>query len=406
VTRAALALAICLAALAASRGDAAPDARTERARVESVRHWSYRDYTRVVVELSRPVETRAERLAADPAAGRPERLYLDLPGVWVGHDWDAPQPVDDGLLAAIRLGQFSSARARLVLDLAQYDRHRMFALTGPERLVIDVYGRARASDRVTTAERSAAPSRTGLADPAPKPAGAAPDPRRLLVVLDPGHGGEDPGTHGGPGLFEKDITLAVARSAQRRLEERGFDVRMTRDRDRTLTLEERTAFAEGVGGDVFVSIHVNAAPRPRVRGIETYYLDANFERHALRVAARESGVAPGDLDALQRALAGFKVSELGARSAALARAVQSEVVLGVKDAYGSVEDLGVKRGPFHVLFLSEAPAVLVEVGFLSNPVERKRLASAPYREVLAEQIARGLSRYRRERGAALAQSGR
>jgi N-acetylmuramoyl-L-alanine amidase len=221
-------------------------------------------------------------------------------------------------------------------------------------------------------------------------------------VLDAGHGGDDPGTIGAGGVREKDITLAVARSAKARLEARGFDVLLTRDSDETLSLEERTAFAEGANGDVFVSIHVNSAPRTRVQGIETYYLDANYERHALRVAARESGVAPSQLDPLQRALAGFKVSEVGSRSAVLARSVQGEVVDGVRGAYGSVDDLGVKRGPFHVLFLSNAPSVLVEIGFLSNPTEALRLRSPMYRDVIAEQIARGLSRFRRDRAAQLA----
>lgn len=404
---AAFALAACFAAGLPAL--AQPDGHADRTKVQGVRRWSYPDYTRIVVELSGPVQTRIERLAADATAARPERLYLDLPGVWVGHDWDAPQPVEDGLLSAIRLGQFTSQSARLVIDLAQYDRHRMFALSGPDRLVIDVYGQARASDRVGIAQAHAGEPDAG--EPEAPPPGVvapapAPPPRRLLVVLDPGHGGDDPGTRGSRGLEEKNVTLAVARSAKRRLEQRGFEVRMTRDADRTLSLEERTAFAEGAGGDVFVSIHVNAAPRARVCGIETYYLDANYERHALRVAARESGVEPGQLDALQRVLAGFKISELGARSAALARAVHGELIGGVKDAFGSVEDLGVKRGPFHVLFLSEAPAVLVEVGFLSNPLEASRLASGKYREVLAEQIARGLSRYRRERSSSLARSDR
>jgi N-acetylmuramoyl-L-alanine amidase len=101
-------------------------------------------------------------------------------------------------------------------------------------------------------------------------------------------------------------------------------------------------------------------------------------------------------------LAGFKVSEVGSRSALLAKSVHHEVVGGVRQAYGSVADLGVKRGPFHVLFLSDAPSVLVEIGFLSNPTEAARLRSPLYREVIAEQIARGLSRFRRESAPRLA----
>jgi N-acetylmuramoyl-L-alanine amidase len=401
--RRALGLLFCL--LLALAG-APARAQEPRATVLGVRHWSYGSFTRVVIELSRPVDARVQRLAADPAAGRPERLYFDLPGVWVGHDWDAPKPVEDGLLAAIRLGQFESGAARAVIDLARYERHRVFALSGPDRIVLDVFG-PREPARASDPGDALAELEARAEDRAPA-SGRAPVPpeRKLLVVLDPGHGGDDPGTIGDHGLREKDITLAVARSAKRRLEERGFAVLLTRDRDRTLSLEARTAFAEGANGDLFVSIHVNAAPRSRVHGIETYYLDANHERHALAVAARESGVDPAQLDELQRVLAGFKVSEVGSRSAQLARSVHSEVVGGVRDAYGSVDDLGVKRGPFHVLFLSDAPSVLVEIGFLSNPTEATRLRSPLYRELIAEQIARGLSRFRRERDGRLAGGGR
>ena len=376
----------------------AQDEHSDRAQVRAVRHWSYASYTRVVIELSAPVDVKVERLAADAAAGRPARLYFDLPGVWVGHDWDTPTPVEDGLLGAIRLGQFASDTARAVVDLARYERHRLFALTGPDRLVLDVFGpRAPAPlDPAAEVARLEAEAKQG---PAAAPVSRE---RKLLVVLDPGHGGDDPGTCGTRRACEKEITLAVAKAAQKRLVARGFDVLLTRETDRTLSLEERTAFAEGANGDLFVSIHVNAAPRPRVRGIETYYLDANHERHALAVAARESGVAPVQLDPLQRVLAGFKVAEVGSRSAELASAIQRELIGGVKQAYGAVEDLGVKRGPFHVLFLSDAPAVLVEIGFLSNPVENARLHSPLYREVIAEQLARGLSSYRRERADQLA----
>jgi N-acetylmuramoyl-L-alanine amidase len=395
--RAGLALGLACAALLAARARAQDD-HVDRTQVRAVRHWSYADYTRVVIELSAPVEVEVERLGADAAAGRPERLYFDLPGVWVGHDWDTPTPVEDGLLSAIRLGQFASDRARAVVDLTRYERHRIFALTGPDRLVLDVF-----APRTPAALDPAAEIADLEADVKESPAVVPVRPdRKLLVVLDPGHGGDDPGTCGTRRACEKDITLAVAKSAHERLVARGFDVLLTRDSDRTLTLEERTAFAEGANGDLFVSIHVNAAPRPRVRGIETYYLDANHERHALAVAARESGVAPLQLDPLQRVLAGFKVAEVGSRSAQLAAAIHRELIGGVKQAYGAVEDLGVKRGPFHVLFLSNAPAALVEIGFLSNPVENARLRSPLYREVIAEQLARGLSSYRRMRGEQIA----
>jgi N-acetylmuramoyl-L-alanine amidase len=196
--------------------------------------------------------------------------------------------------------------------------------------------------------------------------------------------------------------VEVAIELERRLRGRGFEVVMTRRRDVFVSLEERTALAEGAGGDVFVSVHVNAAPRRSASGIETYYLDRSHERHTLRVAARENGVPPSHLDPLQRAVAGLRVGEVSGHSQELAATVHRGIVSGVREVFGSVQDLGVKQGPFHVLFLSAAPSILVEMGFLTNRGDARRLESKLYRAVLAEQIARGLSRYRSQRATMLA----
>jgi N-acetylmuramoyl-L-alanine amidase len=360
-----------------------------------VRHWSYPEFTRVAIELTRPTEARLERLGADAEAGRPERLYLDLAGLWVGHHLDAPIPVGDGLLRGIRVGQFKSDMARVVIDLQRYDRHQIRMLTNPHRVLIDVYGtRGRPEAPEPPAVSAAPPSQA----PAPSHPPALPPGLRGVhtVVVDAGHGGADPGAIGAGGLREKDVTLAVALDLEKRLAARGFRVVMTRRGDQTVSLEERTALAEGVGGDVFVSIHVNAAARSQAHGIETYYLDRTHERHTLRVAARENGVPPSALDPLQRAVAGLRMSEVGASSATLARTVHGEVIRGVRGAFGDVANLGVKQGPFHVLFLSSAPSILVEVGFVTHRAEARRLSSRWYRQVLAEHLARGLAQYRRE----------
>jgi N-acetylmuramoyl-L-alanine amidase len=370
--------------------------------VRGIRHWSYPEFTRVAIELTRPTQARIDRLAADAAAGRPERLYLDLANLWVGHHLDAPIPVGDGLLRGIRVGQFERDTARVVIDLQRYDRHQIRMLTNPHRVLIDVYGtRGRpAAPEPLPGVSSAPPSR---APDSSRPLALPPGIRRVhTVVVDAGHGGSDPGAIGPGRLREKDVTLAVALELERRLVARGFRVVMTRRGDATVSLEERTALAEGVGGDVFVSIHVNAAARSAANGIETYYLDRTHERHTLRVAARENGVPPGALDPLQRAVAGLRVSEVGASSATLAETVHGELIRGVRGAYGNVSNLGVKQGPFHVLFLSSAPSILVEVGFLTHRAEAKRLGSRWYRQVLAEHLARGLAQYRTRSGPLLA----
>jgi len=358
--------------------------------VVEIRHWSYDEYTRVVVELSREAESRIERLPADAAAERPERLYVDLDGIWVGRRYDEPIPVGDGLLRGVRVGQNTLRRTRVVLDLQQYDHHRVLRLSGPERVVIDVYG--------------ARDGRRG-----PDANGSAPLPLEVrgvrTVVLDPGHGGADPGAIGVGGVREKNVTLELARRLAPRLRQRGFQVVLTRSGDRTLSLEERTAIAAGSGGDLFVSLHANAAPRRGVRGVETYYLDTSNERQSLRVAARENGMAPREFDLLDRTLVRLRVAETSSYSALLARTIQGHIVQGVGRRYRDLEDLGVKQGPFYVLFLSSMPSVLVEVGFLTHREEARLLQSDLYLDHMAESLARALSAYRTEVGTRVARGG-
>ena len=150
-----------------------------------------------------------------------------------------------------------------------------------------------------------------------------------------------------------------------------------------------------------MSLHANAAPRRALHGIETYYPDANHERHSLRVAARENGVSRSQLNALQRTLAKLRVGEVSPQSRRLAEHVQQELVTGLPREYRPVADLGVKKGPFYVLFLSSMPSVLVESGFVTHAAEAKRLRDDRYVAALAEQIARGPVRLPRLRASAV-----
>lgn len=362
---------VLLVALPCLLGVARPDGLGD---VVDVRFWSYPEYTRVVVELSRETQAELHRLPPDPEARRKERLYVDLDGVWVGRRYAEPIPVGDGLLDGVRVGQNTLRRTRVVLDLERYEHHRVLHLSAPERVVIDVYGAREtngSTPRLPVGWRSA-----------------------RTVVLDPGHGGPDPGAIGVGGLREKDVTLRLALLLRPRLEDRGFHVVLTRDGDRGLSLEERTAIAEGAGGDLFVSLHANAARRRGARGIETYYLDESYERHNITVAARENGIDRRRVDSLQKVLAALRVSEVRPLSAQLAEFVQRELVEGVRSLHSDIEDLGVKQGPFYVLFLSSMPSVLVEAGFLTNPVEARRLRDRAYLTAFADEMAEALALYR------------
>lgn len=350
--------------------------------VHAVRTWSYPAFTRVVVELSHEPQLSREglvRLAANSPAGRPERLYLDVPGYWVGMRYDRGVPVGDGLLRGVRLGQNTLRSTRVVIDLERYGRHRVFTLASPSRIVIDVFGARKPAVREDSNGRL--------------PAGLR---RVQKIIVDPGHGGSDPGATGVGGLREKDVNLEIARLLARRLEERGFDVVLTRDGDQTRSLEERTAIAESAGGDVFVSIHANASARAKARGIETYTLDRNHERHSLDVAARENGIPAAKLDPLQRALASLHVDEVGHHSERLAGLVHTNVIRGAQSRDRSLPDLGVKKGPFYVLFMSSMSSLLVETGFVTNRDDAALLRSAPYKRVLAERIAEGIDHYRKQ----------
>lgn len=355
--------------------------------VRDLRFWSHPDYTRVVVELSRAVDAQLVRLPADEKAGRPERLYVDLQGIWVGRRYADGVPVGDGLLRKLWLGQNTLRKARLVIDLQDYERHRLIVLPSPHRVVVDVYGDRPKPEELRWRLSEARDQQNG---------GRLSMSLRNVqrIVIDPGHGGKDPGTTGVGGVLEKDVNLRLARMLARRLERRGFQVVLTRDDDRYLDLEERTMLAESARGDLFISIHANASPKRATRGIEVYYLDENYERHSMDVAARENGVPRWKMDSLQRTLARLRTHEASDHSRRLAHLVHDQVVPGLARRYKDVPDLGVKTGPFYVLFLSSMPSILVETGFLSNRRDAALLRDGDYLEALAAHMAEGLVLYR------------
>ena len=176
---------------------------------------------------------------------------------------------------------------------------------------------------------------------------------------------------------------------------------LTRERDVFLTLEERTARANAENADLFVSIHANASPRPELAGVETYYLNNTDDRATVRLAAMENGLrfigngrhAGGD--ELSYILSDLVQDGKLQDSIALSQALQAGLLSQVRDAYPEAEvaDLGIKQGPFYVLVGAYMPCVLVEVAFLTNPVEGRRLATAAYRETIAAGLARGVKAY-------------
>ena len=341
--------------------------------VTDVRVFDHPTHTRVVVELSGSARYHTGTLE-DPA-----RLYIDIDGVWI----EAPlrEPRSSGAsapLRRVRAGQNTLQRARVVMELAEGSvKHHTFHLKQPFRIVTDVY-------------------RAGSA-PEPTPDDDRFDQRPVRrIVLDPGHGGKDPGARGRGGVKEKDVVLRVSRLLRDRLRQAGFEVVMTRERDEYLSLEERTDVANRLKGDLFISIHANASPNRKTTGVETYLLDTRYDRQTARVAARENGTSIGQLNELQRILASLRLGYHERYAVRLAREIHESLLESLRGSYRGTSDLGVKHGPFLVLFMADMPAILVEVGFVSNRAEARRLSSKAFARAAAAGIANGIVRYRDE----------
>ncbi|MCG6948621.1 MAG: N-acetylmuramoyl-L-alanine amidase [Acidobacteria bacterium] len=238
----------------------------------------------------------------------------------------------------------------------------------------------------------------GAARPTPVPAQArAPVVRPTgprPVVIDPGHGGDDVGAQSPEGLLEKDVTLAIGRQLARILENRGHSVRLTRDGDQSRVLTDRTAFANRLEAPAFISLHANASTFTSATGAETYFmsLDGASDEAAAATADLENraGSLPEDLTSLDLILWDLAQAEVLNESAELALAIQGRL-----NARLGTRDRGVKQAPFVVLKGATMPAVLVEIGFLSNRTEAERLTSPEYQQQLAEAIAIGIEDFLR-----------
>jgi N-acetylmuramoyl-L-alanine amidase len=220
-----------------------------------------------------------------------------------------------------------------------------------------------------------------------------------LVVIDPGHGGRDPGTEAfGGRLTEKDLALAISRRLKTALEARGVTAKLTRDADVYLTLPQRTIIANNANADLFASIHLNSSSNTQTTGIEVYYLNNTTDRATIRLARMENA-GTGAYGARAGANLNYILADMlqnykAVESAALARTIETDTVAELDDTFGlGVRPLGAKMGPFYVLVGARMPAVLVECGFLSNPVEAQRLATPAYQDRLADGIASAIVRY-------------
>jgi N-acetylmuramoyl-L-alanine amidase len=336
-------------------------------RITGIERYTEKTSARIVAHVTRPTTFQVGELPA--ADGRGPRLFVDVRGA----SYRGPHTLEaGGVVQRVRLGRQQDA-TRIVLDLESWVHRKVFYLPEPFRLVIDVSKQPPPGDRPETA-----------------------GPHRVTrVVLDPGHGGNDPGATGPAGLREKDVTLDVAhRAAPLLARELGVTTLLTRDSDEYVALAERTARANAFGADLFVSVHCNASENGASRGVMTFVLDASPDAVALQIAARENAASPAAAAELATAMSQLLEAGSLARSVHFAELLQRATMASLAAGYADVPDGGVKRAGFYVLAGARMPAVLFEASFVSNPTDETRLDSGEYRQKLADGIVNAVRAYR------------
>jgi len=393
------------------------------AAIVAVRVWPARDYTRVTIESDQPLAARHLLTAA------PLRLVVDIDGLELR---DALRELvgkvrpDDPFIAGVRVGQFQPRVVRLVFDLKQAVEPQQFTLAPvaayQHRLVFDLYptveadpllalvrGKEAAEERAAQAVQDALGELIARIDKPPLPVPGPPPPpseaerqrvdRLVIVALDPGHGGEDPGAIGPTGLREKDVVLAVALQLRDRLNALpGMRVMMTRDADFFVPLQERVRKARRVQADLFVSIHADAFFRPEARGASVFALSsgAASSSAARWMAQRENaadqvgGVNLADVKDRQvlQAMLDMSTTAQIRDSLKLGQEVLADI-----GRVGRLHKRQVEQAGFAVLKAPDVPSILVETAFISNPEEEDRLRDPAFRDQLVDALATGIRRY-------------
>lgn len=382
-------------------------------RITDLRVWSNPRYTRIVIDADKETTYEHRLLKKDTALDKPQRLYIDFTHSKLTKSFKNFIPIDDDLLIDARAGQYTLESVRVVVDIKSFKSYKIFSLNNPFRIVLDIWGDESGAVR---AEQSPAPEKPSLSAPRktanksiPRKTGKQTkiEPGALAkqlalgvsrIIIDPGHGGKDFGAPGAvKGVFEKDITLAISKKLATKIQDSlKCEVVLTRSTDRYLTLEERTAIANTKNGDLFISIHTNAAKNPDAFGIETFFLNLATDDESIMVAARENATSTKNISDLQSILTDLMQNAKINESSRLATSVQDHLCNHMSTKYSNIKNKGVKKAPFYVLLGAQMPSILVETSFISNERECARLTSPEYQDRICEAIIAGVGRYIKE----------
>jgi len=280
----------------------------------------------------------------------------------------------------IKLAQYNSNTLRLVIENSTKLRVRF--KTELSQLYINIQKSSGTTPKVTNSAKNNTPKRLD---------------RNKVIVIDPGHGGKDPGAVGYKKYREKIVVYQIAKELKSILKARGYKVHMTRGMDKFVKLSKRTKFANRKNADIFISIHANAVGRKnakKVHGVECYFLNRSRSARAKKVAAMENSADLSDMDFYGKESFLNTVNSHNIVAAnKLAIDLQRGMLSSLSKKYKNVKDGGVREGPFWVLVGAQMPSVLVEVGFITHPTEAKRLVNTNYQKTLAKGLADGVERY-------------
>jgi N-acetylmuramoyl-L-alanine amidase len=362
-------------------------ARQGTALVTEIRSWNYPEYTRLVLDLSREIRYRSEN-SSDAMQVHLLKTELSLGAL------ETFSKIEGRLPAPLSVRQSRSQQVTLIIPLNGLSRPpRPIPLSEPPRLVLDLFSQKAADSE---SELDIESAQEALSPAAPDAVAAVPPrPMRIqTIVLDPGHGGKDPGAIGRRGLTEKEVVLDIALRVRKLIESRlDQKVLMTRDKDVFIPLDDRSLMANAAKADLFVSIHANSSPRRSTRGVEVYLLGEATDEHALAVAARENNASAGSTQSILELIKSDLTEQFNTVESVELAHFTRKGFLRTFDNRFDIIDLGVKRAPFFVLVNTHMPAILAEVSFISNSTEEKWLKQGRYRQLIAEAIFDGIKAY-------------
>lgn len=355
--------------------------------IYNLRHFTHPNFTRIVVDIGVVREYVPSELR------NPDRIYIDIYQVKLNPILqDQVFPINNIYLKLIRIAQRDPSTVRVVveLDFEKTARYQVFHVFDPFRVVIDIYPKELAAPaQVPKTSQPPAPTKSGYSMARQLGLGIK------TIVIDPGHGGEDPGCMDKSGQKEKEIVLDISLRLKALLNKNddNLDVILTRETDIFIPLENRTVIANQKKADIFISIHINSSQNKFRRGVESFYLNFSPDPRVNETAARENATTSKNISEMETIIKKIVRNSKIIESQALAEKIHKKLIKSLTAKYADIKSLGTKGGPFWVLIGGEMPSVLVEIAHLSNPKEAQKLKQAAFRQQVAQGIFEGIMEY-------------